>query len=85
MVALLEAGAAVNAVDKEGNTALHFTAAQPHPKVVRLLLDNGADIHLANSRREQVIYSAAWAGRYANLQILLEFGANVNALADYMW
>jgi uncharacterized protein len=43
---LLKLGADVNAVDKNGETALHGAAYRNHPKVVQLLADNGAKIDI---------------------------------------
>jgi ankyrin repeat protein len=45
---LLKLGADVNAVDKNGETALHGAAYRNHPKVVRLLADKGARIAVWN-------------------------------------
>jgi ankyrin repeat protein len=50
---LLEVGAGVNDVDREGNTALHIVAASPQPvsyELVNLLLDNGAHFDVCNSK-----------------------------------
>jgi ankyrin repeat protein len=45
---LLKLGAAVNAVDKNGETAMHGAAYRNHPKVVQLLADKGAKIDVWN-------------------------------------
>ena len=39
---LLEAGASVDAVDKEGDTPLHYAADKGHADVARALLEAGA-------------------------------------------
>ena len=41
---LLEQGANAEAVDKDGNTALHLAAKNGHDAVIRTLLDKGANI-----------------------------------------
>jgi ankyrin repeat protein len=41
---LLEAGAAVDAVDKNKNTALHYAAGYGRKDCVALLLDHGAAV-----------------------------------------
>ena len=43
VAALLEFGADKNALDSEGNSALHYSAGRGHTKVVQRLLDAGAD------------------------------------------
>jgi ankyrin repeat protein len=45
---LLKLGADVNAVDKNGETAMHGAAYRNHPKVVQLLADKGAMIDIWN-------------------------------------
>jgi ankyrin repeat protein len=47
---LLERGAHVNAVDKNGETAMHGAAYRNHPKVVQLLADKGARIDVWNRK-----------------------------------
>ena len=46
MAALLEGGAAVDAVNNLGATALVFAATTAQPRCVRLLLEAGADATL---------------------------------------
>jgi uncharacterized protein len=44
---LLEHGASINVTEnKQGQTALMWAVAERHPEVVRVLVDNGADIHV---------------------------------------
>ncbi len=45
---LLKLGADVNAVDANGDTAMHGAAYRNHPKVVQLLADKGAKIEVWN-------------------------------------
>lgn len=45
---LLKVGADVNAVDNNGETAMHGAAYRNHPKVVQLLADKGAKIDVWN-------------------------------------
>jgi ankyrin repeat protein len=44
---LLDAGASVDATDREGLTALHFAAENGWDETVGLLLEHGADIDAA--------------------------------------
>ena len=48
MPLLLKLGADVNAVDNNGETAMHGAAYRNHPKVVQLLADKGAKIDVWN-------------------------------------
>jgi ankyrin repeat protein len=45
---LLEAGAAVDALDKNNNTPLHYAAGYGRKECVELLLKNGAAVTLRN-------------------------------------
>jgi uncharacterized protein len=45
---LLKLGSDVNAVDNNGETAMHGAAYRNHPKVVQLLADKGAKIEVWN-------------------------------------
>ncbi|KAL2903975.1 Ankyrin repeat domain-containing protein 2A [Bienertia sinuspersici] len=45
---LLEAGAKVDALDKNKNTALHYAAGYGRKECVALLLENGAAVTLQN-------------------------------------
>ena len=46
----IELGNDVNAVDKNGNTAMHGAAFKQLPEVVKLLAANGADVSVWNSK-----------------------------------
>ena len=50
VVAALEAGADVNAVDETGNTALHHVVDKGFDRVVELLVERGARLDAANDR-----------------------------------
>jgi len=49
---LLKLGADVNAVDDNGETAMHGAAYRNHPKVVQLLADKGAKIEVWNRKNK---------------------------------
>ena len=72
--ALLKAGADVNAKDVRGATPLVFAVAtdRPNPKIVKLLLDKGAD-------REPAL---EWARRYQDPAILPLLGLTHEKLED---
>jgi ankyrin repeat protein len=80
---LLEAGAAVDAVDEEDNTALHLAAWNGHTPVVQLLLDAQASVNAAGNERATALHYAAYDGHIEVVQLLLEAGAAVNA-ADFV-
>ena len=48
--AVLEAGADVNAVNTDGNTAVHHAAMNKMPSVVELLAKHGAKLEVQNTR-----------------------------------
>ncbi|KAK3794565.1 hypothetical protein RRG08_003714 [Elysia crispata] len=50
MTLLLEHGAAINKTEKRGNTVLHIAAASNNLKMIRFLIDNGADMYVLNDR-----------------------------------
>jgi ankyrin repeat protein len=50
---LLDLGADVNAVDNNGDTAMHGAAYNNYPLVVKLLADRGADPRIWNQRDKQ--------------------------------
>ena len=50
---LLDLGADVNAVDNNGDTAMHGAAYNNYPLVVKLLADRGADPKIWNQRNKQ--------------------------------
>ena len=67
-------------VDSQGMTALMWATWCGHEAVVRLLLENGADIELNKTMSgETALAIAASSGHEAVMQLLLELGANPNA------
>ena len=50
---LLDLGVEINAVDKNGETAMHATAYKSLPKVAQLLSDRGADIRIWAKKSKQ--------------------------------
>jgi ankyrin repeat protein len=51
-----------------------------HVEVVRVLLENGADVQLGNSLQETALHEAASNGHLEVCRLLLNWGANVDSL-----
>ena len=64
---LLDRGAFVNAVDEDGNTALHYVVDKGFDGVVELLVEHGADLDIAN-RRGQTPWAIVARGRTGNIE-----------------
>ena len=64
---LLDRGASVNAVDEDGNTALHYVVDKGFDSVVELLVGHGADLDIVN-RRGQTPYAIVARGRTGNVE-----------------
>ena len=56
--AAIDTGVDVNAADAAGNTALHTAARRRLDTVVRLLADNGADLHAENNSGQTPLAAA---------------------------
>ena len=82
VVALLEAGASLAAVDCDGDTALHYAASQndPQAELVHLLLKQGASVDVVNNREVTPLDMAVQAGIKAGVVALLEAGASLSAV-----
>lgn len=80
-------------VDAEGMTPLHWAVRPRRHRdgavpITRLLLEGGADVHATNPTEEEmqaVHHVAEWCGELEQLDLLLEFGADVNARANRGW
>lgn len=70
---LLARGASIN---KPGWTALHYAAAGPEPKVVKLLLDRGAVVDAESSDKTTPLMMAARYGPEEGVTLLLAHGAD---------
>lgn len=61
-----------------GRTLLMHAAASGNPESVRVLVENGADIHATDWRRATPLMYAAAAGSIEIIEYLLSLGANLN-------
>ncbi len=82
---LIEAGAAVNASNNDGETPLHEAAYRGHEAVARLLLEKGAAVNAATKDGVTPLHRAAAEGREAVARLLLEKGAAVEAATEGGW
>jgi len=77
--ALLEAGADVEARDRDGQTVLH-RAAQHFPPEAQLLLAAGADKNARDEHGSTPLHTAVLASSLEAVSALLEAGADVSAV-----
>ena len=49
---LLELGADINAIDRQGETAMHCAAYKSAPKIIEFLAERGADLEVWNQRNQ---------------------------------
>ncbi|KAI9654256.1 MAG: hypothetical protein M1829_000950 [Trizodia sp. TS-e1964] len=80
---LLEKGADIGALDKDGNSALKISINYRNNAVVRLLLENGADTKVPDRYSRTPLHWAAKIGNNASVQLLLENGA-VTEILDWV-
>jgi uncharacterized protein len=81
--ALLKCGAEINAMERGGQTALMWAAAEGNAEVVDLLIHAGADLHatLPDSGFTPLLF-AARDGRAEVVRMLLKAGVDVNAATE---
>src|SRR6266581_4285918 len=72
---LIETGADVNTVDKDGTTALMHSVIESDVKMMKLLIDKGANVNLKNSLDSTALMYAAT--NLAKTRVLLDAGAEV--------
>jgi ankyrin repeat protein len=75
---LIDEGADLNALDKEGETPLTAAVLAGKLTVVRLLLDRGAGVMGRNEGGFTVLHAAAYSGRAQIVELVLERGARIN-------
>ena len=76
---LLERGAQVN---KSGWTPLHYAATGPEPRLVRLLIDRGAELNARSPNGTTPLMMAAQYGSEDSVNLLLERGADPKLRSD---
>jgi uncharacterized protein len=81
-IKLLNQGAYVNVINKNGATALYLAAQKGHTELVRALLDKKVDVNLPNNLGMTALFPAAEGGRTDIVQLLIDKGINVNVKTD---
>ena len=76
--ALLVNGISINAIDKQGNTALMLAAAANQIQVVALLVNNGANVNMQNQAGDTALMLAAANGAAEIVCLLLDANASPN-------
>jgi ankyrin repeat protein len=71
----------VTAVDKYGETPLHYAAAKGYGEIVRLLLEAGANVN-GSEREETPLHIAAEYGAIDAARVLVAAGANLNPINE---
>jgi ankyrin repeat protein len=62
----------VNTKNSEGNTSLHWAVLNGHYDVVKLLLENGADVDIKNESKHDALYLAEQQKHEKIMSLLLE-------------
>jgi ankyrin repeat protein len=75
---LIQAGAKLDLVDKNGDTALHYTAQFAQPRVMKLLLDAGAKTDLQDKWKQTPLIMCASMNNREGFRLLMAKNANMN-------
>ena len=78
---LLDNGADVDYLDKDGHTSIHWASVIGHTEVLRLLIERGGSVNTANIRGYTPLMAACARGIRRVVAILIEHGADGNARA----
>lgn len=76
----IDSGAVLDKVScRSGETALHVACRRDHVRIVRLLVNKGANVNAVNKSGETPLHTAVFAGSMLSARLLLKHGADVNA------
>lgn len=82
---LVHAGAAVNATNKEGRTALHKALAWTHLDIARFLLKRGAEVDINALSGGTPLHLACWSGgTIEGVRLMVEAGADINIVNGFL-
>jgi DNA-directed RNA polymerase subunit M/transcription elongation factor TFIIS len=74
---LLDHGANINSIDKNGHTPLHYSVIQNNMDLIKLFIDKGANINDAsNQMKKTALHYAAEKDRIHTVNYLLDRGAD---------
>lgn len=76
---LKKGGINVNKRDAEGNTPLYYACLKGFRDIVTILLDNDADVSIANNSSEIPLHATARSGNKEIIGKLIQYGANLDA------
>ena len=76
---LINNGAAVDAVDELGRTAIMFASSRGQVEVVKMLLDNGAEADVKDSYDNTALMWACHGCHAVIVDLLLRHGASIEA------
>ncbi len=76
--AILRGAANPNVPGADGRTALHRAAREGRVEDLKVLLENGGDVHLGDETGEQPLQMAARKGELECVKLLIQAGADVN-------
>ena len=71
----------VNEQDLKGGTGIYWATARNHVKVLQLLLEHRGDPNIKACKRYAIHLAAGW-DYIACLELLIQYGADMNALDD---
>ncbi|KAF4446968.1 Ankyrin repeat-containing protein [Fusarium austroafricanum] len=69
--------------ETSGKAVLQYASCEKYPEIVKLLLDEGADVNAADLEGRTALMEAAYWGRLENVQHLLEHGADKSLVCIY--
>lgn len=78
---LAEAGADLEARDKDDDTALLTAVNWKHPEALQTLIELGADVNVYSRKHDTPLICAIANGRHDMLEMLLKAGADINQIA----
>ena len=83
IMALIEAGADINAKDEDGRTSIHAAAFNnDNPAIIKTLAEAGADINAKDENGVTPLHMASMKNSIAVMTVLLEEGANPKARTE---